>query len=432
MKLVIHGETLSALTVAAALAESGNDVWLCPSVPMDSARLQQHVAAEPNLGRLLEQLQASGRLHVSAERKEAVAWSAVHFLLMASDALDKAQAVATDLSQNAHERVYLINRTTFPIGTTRALAAQVQQHGTRCHWAVEPDFMTPGRMLLDFTRPPRILVGSEDEAMIGLLRNLYRPFNRNCDVMQVMAPEAAELTKFATNAMLATRISFINEMAQLAESFGVDIEQVRHGLGADPRIGYDFLYPGVGFGGPHFAHDVANLAHTMQARQVPADLLTAVLAINESQKEILFRKAWQHYGMQLAGRTFTLWGLSYKPGTTSVVNAASLPLARALLAQGARLQVHDPAAGEAFMQHFALEAGAGQVVAYDDPYAALEGSSGLMLLTEWKRYWNPDFERLAALLREPVIFDGRNIYDPTVAADFGLIYYGVGRGREPA
>ncbi len=431
MKLVIHGETLAALTAAAALAESGNDVWLRPLHPMDETRLLQQAGVEPNLARTLTAQMQSGRLRVSADRNAATLWSGVHFLLMAADELEEACQLAQVLSVSPHARIHLINRSTFPIGTTRQLAEQVAQEGKTCHWAMEPDFMTPGRMLLDFTRPPRILVGSEDAAVIGLLRNLYRPFNRNRDVMQVMAPEAAEMTKFATNAMLATRVSFINEMAQLAESFGVDVEQVRQGLGADPRIGYDFLYPGVGFGGPHFAQDVANLAETMRERQVPAGLLSAVLAINASQKEVLFRKAWQHYGMQLAGRTFTLWGLSYKPGTDSVINAASIPLTRALLAQGARVRVHDPAALENFMEQFVVEAGEGQVTPCEDPYAALSDSSGLMLLTEWKPYWNPDFERMATALREPVIFDGRNIYDPAVVQDFGLTYYGVGRGAQP-
>ncbi|SIN72942.1 UDPglucose 6-dehydrogenase [Sulfurivirga caldicuralii] len=432
MKLVIHGETLAALTVAAALAESGNDVWLRPLRPVDAARLQKQAAVEPNLARLLTTQLDGGRLHVSADLKAAILWSGVHFLLMAADELQAAHQVAQALAQSPHDRIYLINRTTFPIGSTRQLAQQIVLAGRPCHWAMEPDFMTPGRMLLDFTRPPRILVGGEDAEVIGLLRNLYRPFNRNRDVMQVMAPEAAEMTKFATNAMLATRVSFINEMAQLAEHFGVDVEQVRQGLGSDPRIGYDFLYPGVGFGGPHFAQDVANLAETMRVRQVPAGLLSAVLAINASQKEVLFRKAWQHYDMQLAGRTFTLWGLSYKPGTDSVINAASIPLTRALLAQGARVRVHDPAAVENYMQHFAVEAGEGQVTACEDPYTALTDSSGLMLLTEWKPYWNPDFERMMTILREPVIFDGRNIYEPALVEDFGFTYYGVGRGRQPA
>jgi len=421
MKLVVYGDTVAALTTAAVLADTGNQVALvCPGDTQDI--LNHRLAVEPGLEPLFEAARQAGRLKLTT--LEQVVDRPVHFFVMRPEQQAWAEQLAGRLAQGVGPCT-LINRATFPIGTSEALQARIQT-GRSCALVVEPDFVPEGRAVHAFTRPDRILIGTDSAAAEALIRELYRPFNRNRDVIQVLSPRAAEMTKFATNAMLATRISFINEMAQLAEALDVDIEQVRQGLGSDHRIGFDFLYPGLGFGGPNFARDVARLADTLRERGVDGTMLEAVLAVNEAQKEVLFRKAWQHFGYELQGRVFALWGLSYKPLSASVENAPSVPLAQTLIAQGARVRVHDPAATAAFVAALP-ERLRHQVVVCDTPEAAVEEADGVMLLTEWKCYWHPDWEALKGGMRTPVVFDGRNIYPPERVRQVGFEYYGVGR-----
>lgn len=421
MKLAVYGDTIAALTTAVVLADTGNQVGLiCP--PQATDPLEQRLAVEPGLAALFESAQAAGRLSLTTV--EAVMDWPLHFFVMRPEQQDWAVALSDQLARG-NTPCILINRATFPIGTSERLQAHIARQRS-CELVVEPDFVPEGRAIQAFMRPDRILIGTESPSAEALMRELYRPFNRNRDVIQVLSPRAAEMTKFATNAMLATRISFINEMAQLAEALDVDIEQVRQGLGSDHRIGFDFLYPGLGFGGPNFARDVARLAETLRERGVDGAMLEAVLAVNEAQKEVLFRKAWRHFGFDLQGRVFALWGLSYKPLSASVENAPSLPLARALMAQGARLRVHDPAAVNAFVTTLPV-AMRQQVEICETPEAAAEGADGIMLLTEWKCYWHPDWSKLRVRMRTPVVFDGRNIYAPETVRQAGFTYYGVGR-----
>ena len=423
MRIHVHGDTVAALTVAAVLADTGNRVTLVLPADLSETGLRERARSEPGLVPLLERVEAAGRLRLTRNGPDHAA--EVFILAMSAERQGWAEALCDEIAAADKAPCLLVNRATFPIGTSEALHRRVAAHRP-CILVVEPDFISEGRAIESYTRPARILLGCEDTEGVALMRELYRPFNRNRDVIQVVTPRAAELTKFATNAMLATRISFINEIAQLAEACGVDVEQVRQGLGMDRRIGFDFLYPGVGFGGPNFARDVLRLARTMAEQGVDSTLLDAVLDINEQQKEALFRKAWQHFDRDLCGRRFALWGLSYKPNTASVVNAPSVPLARALLAQGARLAVHDPAATEPFLAVLTEQERAG-VEEADTPEQAAAGSDGIMLVTEWKAYWQPDWGHLHAQMRTPVIFDGRNIYTPDRVRAAGFAYHGIGR-----
>ena len=281
-------------------------------------------------------------------------------------------------------------------------------------------------MIQNFRRPDRILLGSESEPAVAQMRELYTPYNRNRDVMMVMSPRSAELSKFASNAMLATRISFMNEMADVAESVGADIEEVRQGMGSDQRIGFDYLYPGTGFGGPNFAKDVASLADTVRAAGSRGQLLDAVLEINRQQREVLFRKAWRHFDMDFPGKRVALWGSAYKPGSSDIRNAPSIRLIEALLGQGAEVQLYDPEAMDAVRSCFSSTE---KLFYGENHYQVLEQSDALMVVTEWKPFWSPDFDQLLQRMKRPVIFDGRNLYRPEVMQKLGIVYYGIGRGE---
>ncbi len=424
MNIAVYGDSTAAITCAAAFAETGNHVTLVPFVAMDEAGLLRQVAEEPGVPALVSTGLQNGTFKLAPLQKTVRDAQVQIFAMQAEQQMWAEQLTAT-LAESGTQAVTLVVRATFPVGSAERLQARIAEKRS-CALVVEPDFLPEGRALSAFKRPDRILLGTTSREAEACMRNLYRPFNRNRDVILVVSPRAAELTKFATNAMLATRVSFMNELAQLAESYGVDIEQVRQGLGMDRRIGFDFLYPGVGFGGPYFARDVQRLAEMMRAQQVDAGLLDAVLDINALQKEALFRKAWVHYDYALEGRIFTLWGVSYKPHTESVINAPSVPLARALLAQGAEIKLYDPAAMQAFMAVLTEQEKA-RVQPCETPYQALSDSDGLMLVTEWKPFWHPDWCAVKAAMRTPVIFDGRNIYSPERLKDEGFVYYGIGR-----
>ncbi|MCP1367207.1 UDP-glucose/GDP-mannose dehydrogenase family protein, partial [Halomonas sp. BBD48] len=281
-----------------------------------------------------------------------------------------------------------------------------------------------------FTRPTRWLLGCEDDWAEDQVRELLRAFNRRAELFQRMPRRAAELTKLAINGMLATRISYMNEVAGLADSLGVDVEYVRQGMGADTRIGYEYLYPGCGFGGPNFSRDLMRLADVQHATGRESHLLEQVLDINESKKETLFRKLWGHFHGQLENRTVAIWGAAFKPGTTRIDHAPVLTLLRALWAQGVHVRLHDPAALPAVRKvvgdHPLL------TLCEGTPYEACEGADALILVTEWKCYWNPDWRRLGEMLGERLILDGRNIYDPAYVAARGLTYRGIGRRADPA
>jgi UDPglucose 6-dehydrogenase len=425
MNITVYGNSTPALVCAACLADVGNDLLLVAD------HLPLPPFAEPGLGKLLQKQLDEGRLHHTTAIADGAGHGELHYLLLHSDQLPLARQIVGQLGQSLSRDCTVVNRTTFPLGSSDQLQQLLQRPGSsyRADLVVEPDFMTEGRMIQNFRRPDRILLGSDSAQGIERIRELYTPYNRNRDVVMVMSARAAELTKFASNAMLATRISFMNEMADVAEAFGADIEEVRQGIGSDHRIGFDYLYPGSGFGGPNFAKDVASLADTVRAAGSRGQLLDAVLDINEQQKEVLFRKAWRHFERNLDGRRFAIWGAAYKPGSSDIRNAPAVRLIEALLGQGAEVQLYDPEAMGSVRSHF----GERQGLSYgDNHYQVLEQADALMVVTEWKPFWSPDFQQLLQRMRGAVIFDGRNLYPPAKMKKLGITYYGIGRGESVA
>jgi UDPglucose 6-dehydrogenase len=326
----------------------------------------------------------------------------------------------------------VVNKSTVPVGTAdrvrTAIDAELAARGAAIAFDVvsNPEFLKEGAAVNDCMRPDRIVLGSRSPAAIERMKRLYAPFNRNHERIVVMDERSAELTKYAANAMLATKISFMNEMANIAERVGADIEMVRHGIGSDPRIGYHFIYPGAGYGGSCFPKDVQALGRTARQYGYEARLLEAVEAVNHSQKSKLFDLLQRHFDGQLAGRTFAVWGLAFKPNTDDMREASSRTLIEQLQAAGATVRAHDPEAMDEARRIFGERPG---LVFCRTPAEALQGADALVVVTEWKAFWNPDFAALAGALRERAVFDGRNIYDPASVEAAGLAYYGIGRGR---
>ncbi|WP_431023236.1 nucleotide sugar dehydrogenase [Halomonas sp. H5] len=426
MRIRLIGSELAAVTAASALASVGHDVTWQPhrDAPWSFLRRADWLRREPQLLAQLERALAEGSLRVSETPPPEVV--EVLWLALAPDQRAAAQAAVEAQAACQSEPLVVINNATFPVGETERLAAPLGPD----QWAVcLPDRLEEGRAWETFTRPSRWLLGSESAQATVRVRELLRAFNRRRDVFQCMPLRAAELTKLAINGMLATRISYMNEVAGLADTLGVDVELVRQGMGADPRIGYEYLYPGCGFGGPNFSRDLMGLADVQSAQGRASALLEQVLEINEQKKETLFRKLWGHFQGELAGRRVAIWGAAFKPGTARIDHAPVLPLLRALWAQGVEVRLHDPAA----LPALAAEVGEQPLLTLcpEDPYAACEGADALLLVTEWKCYWNPDWARLAGCLGERLILDGRNIYDPDYVASQGLTYRGIGRRADP-
>lgn len=433
MQLVVAGSSLCAQVTAAALASTGHDVLLyLDEFKHFNAIEQGHsLWREAGLNELLLEQLNSGRLKITLSYIPTEATQRV-FLAMAPNQQDEAVMLIKKLAAYPEADVLLINQSTFPVGTTEYLEALLQtvslqkntETGIRRVAVSLPDLMQEGSAIEGFTRPNHLLLGSVSDWAEAEVREILRPFNRRRDNLMVMTPREAEFTKLTITGMLATRLSFMNDMANLADSLQVDIEKVRQGVGADQRIGEHYLYPGCGFGGLSFSRDVMSLAHSLESSGVGSDLLEEVLAINERQKEWLFRKLWSYFNTDLKGRTFAIWGAAFKPGSDKIDNAPVLRLLQALWAQGAKVKLHDPQAMEAL----GLWAGVRDDLEFcDTPYAALKNADALLLVTEWKAYWGPDFEKIKSLLKQPVILDGRNIYDPDYVRSLGFTYFGVGR-----
>ncbi|MDR5865779.1 nucleotide sugar dehydrogenase [Halomonas koreensis] len=430
MRVLVHGSELAAATAAAALAWVGHRVvwWPHASADRDALTASGWVNREPQLMARLEEGRAQGHLRVlgPGEAPDGDAAFEVLWLALSPEQREDAGHAVSGLSACLAADAVLVNNSTFPVGETERLAERLG-NGRRA--VALADLLEEGRAWEAFTRPGRWLLGCDDAAAERRVRELLRAFNRRQEVFQRMPRRAAELTKLAINGMLATRISYMNEIAGLADTLGVDVEHVRRGMGADTRIGYEYLYPGCGFGGPSFSRDLMRLADVQSASGRHSALLDQVLDINEQKKETLFRKLWAHYHGRLEGRTVAIWGAAFKPGTARIDHAPVLTLLRALWAQGVRVRLHDPAAVPALRErlgdHPLLELFEG------DPDQALEGADALMLVTEWKAYWNPDWPRLASALAGRLLLDGRNIYDPAHVAGMGLHYRGIGRRADP-
>lgn len=441
MKVTIFGTGYVGLVTGACLAEMGNHV-LC--VDIDAAKVERLKRGEipiyePGLESIVQRNHASGRLDFTTEAAPAIAHGELIFIAVGtppdedgSADLQYVQKVASTIGRHLDRYAVVVNKSTVPVGTAdrvrEAVAAELAARQATVEFDVvsNPEFLKEGAAVEDCLRPDRIIVGASSERAVALLRKLYAPFNRNHDRMVVMDERSAELTKYAANAMLATKISFMNEIANIAERVGADVELVRQGIGSDPRIGYSFIYPGAGYGGSCFPKDVQALERTAHAHGYEARLLGAVEAVNQQQKSKLFELISRHLDGKLAGRTVALWGLAFKPNTDDMREASSRRLMELLWDAGAKVRAFDPEAREEAQR---LYGDRDDLVLCEHAMGALQGADVLAVVTEWKAFRSPDFRAIRATLVVPAIFDGRNLYDPLVVEEAGLAYYGIGRGR---
>jgi UDPglucose 6-dehydrogenase len=441
MKIAVVGTGYVGLVTATCLAESGNDVT---GIDKDERKIATLHAGklpiyEPGLLELVQRNTREGRLTFTTDLAAGVRPARLIFLavgtpqtpagaadLSALWAVADAVAAVLKAQPEAAAGKVVVVKSTVPVGTNRALAERLAAAG--CPAGVEvvsnPEFLKEGAALDDFMKPDRVVAGVRRPEAAEVLREVYAPFLRTERPFLVMSPESAEMTKYAANAMLATKISFINEMANLCDRVGADVNDVRRGIGHDQRIGFQFLFPGPGYGGSCFPKDVHAIIHTGQEKGLRLRLMEAVNQVNEAQKQVLAGKVRAHYGEALAGRTLAVWGLAFKPRTDDIREAPALAFLDTMLAAGVGLRVHDP---EAMAN---VRATYGDRLAYcDRPYGALEGADGLVVVTEWPEFRNPDFEVMRRLLKERVIFDGRNLYEPRQMEKLGFTYYAIGRGK---
>ncbi len=441
MRITIFGTGYVGLVTGTCLAEVGNDV-MCVDVDAEKvARLERGELPifEPGLAELVEANRASGRLRFTTDPVAGVAHGELIFIAVGtppdedgSADLTYVLAVARSIGKHLDRYCVVVNKSTVPVGTAdrvrEAIGAELHERSAPIEFDVvsNPEFLKEGDAVKDCMRPDRIVIGASSQRAIDALKTLYAPFNRNHERIVLMDVRSAELTKYAANAMLATKISFMNEMANIAERVGADIELVRHGIGSDPRIGYSFIYPGAGYGGSCFPKDVQALERTARGHSYDARLLSAVEAVNQSQKEKLFELITRHFGADLSEKTVALWGLAFKPNTDDMREAPSRRLLDQLWDAGARVRAYDP---EATAEARRIYGERDRLHLCDEAYAALDGADALVIVTEWKAFWSPDFARIAKTLRTPVIFDGRNIYEPVTVEKAGIAYYGIARGR---
>lgn len=445
MNLAVIGTGYVGLVAGACFAEMGNQV-VC--VDMDAEKvegLRNGVIPiyEPGLEGLVASNMREGRLVFSTSLGEAALASDIFFIAVGTPSGEDGSAylrhvldVAGEIGRHITRPAVVVNKSTVPVGTAemvrQAIEKELEARGMNLEVDVasNPEFLKEGAAVDDFMRPDRIIIGTTSDRTRGLLREIYAPFTRSHERMIFMSQRAAEMTKYAANAMLATRISFMNEIAVFCECMGVDVESVRRGIGSDSRIGYSFIYPGCGYGGSCLPKDVNALLHLAGEAGFDPMVLRAVRERNEAQKRALFQKISGHFRDGLGGRRFGIWGLSFKPGTDDMREAASVVLLRELVAAGASARAFDPAATEAARRFLPAEwFETGRVVLVEGQYEALEGVDAMVLVTEWKSFRHPDFTRMKSLMKSPVIFDGRNQYDPAVLAGAGFKYYGVGRGE---
>jgi UDPglucose 6-dehydrogenase len=446
MRITVFGTGYVGLVQGTVLAEVGHDV-LC--VDVDAAKVEGLNAGripifEPGLEDMVKKTHAEGRLNFTTDAARGVGHGRIQIIAVGTPPDEDGSAdlqyvlgVAATIAGHMEEAKVVVTKSTVPVGTADRVASRMmevlggrQRSDLGFDVVSNPEFLKEGAAVADCMRPDRIVIGTDSEAAEELLREVYAPFNRNHDKIIVMDVRSAELTKYAANAMLATKISFMNEMAGLAERLGADVEMVRQGIGADPRIGYHFIYPGAGYGGSCFPKDVKALIHTARAHDFTPTILDAVEARNESQKLVIFDKIRQHYGGELRGRVFALWGLAFKPNTDDMREASSRVLMEALWQAGARVQAFDP---EAMEETQRLYGDRDDLLLCGTKEACLRGADALITLTEWQVFRAPDFDLIRERLRAPVIFDGRNLYEPARMARRGIAYYAIGRGlSEPA
>ncbi len=441
MRVTIFGSGYVGLVTGACLADAGNDV-LCVDIDQDKVdRLTrgQIPIHEPGLEKLIERNAAAGRLRFTTDAAEGVAHGLFQLIAVGTPSdedgsadLSHVVAVARTIGEYIDEYRIVIDKSTVPVGTADRVAAEIraaiERRGVAAEFDVvaNPEFLKEGDAISDFLRPDRVVVGTSNPRTMELMRALYEPFTRNRERFVVMDIRSAELTKYAANALLATKISFMNELSRVAEEVGADIEKVRLGIGSDSRIGYEFLYPGMGYGGSCFPKDVEALIRTADSHDVEISLLKAVQQVNRTQKQRLFAKIVEHFGANLAGKRFALWGLAFKPNTDDMREAPSRVLIADLIAAGATVCAYDPVAMEESRRLFAAQP---RVQFAASANEALDGADALAIVTEWKEFRSPDFELIRRNLKQPVVFDGRNLYDPALMERFGISYFAIGRGR---
>ncbi len=439
MKITMIGTGYVGLVSGACFAEVGNDVVCYDLDARKIAVLERGEVPihEPGLPELVARNRAAGRLRFTTDPAESVAHGLAQFIAVgtppdedgAAD-LRHVVAAARTIGRHMTERRLVVDKSTVPVGTAdavgQAIAEELAARGATVPYAVvsNPEFLKEGAAVEDFMRPDRIVIGTDDAEATRTMRLLYAPFQRNHERLIFMDVRSAELTKYAANAMLATRISFMNEVANLAERLGADVEQVRRGIGADSRIGFHFLYPGLGYGGSCFPKDVRAIARTAAGVGVDLQLIAAVERVNEAQKQVLVAKIVRRFGERLAGRRFAVWGLAFKPNTDDMREAPSRVLVAELLRRGASLSLYDPAAMPEARRHFGQEP---RITYGESPLGAADGADALAIVTEWKEFRSPDLAGLRARLKQPVIFDGRNLYEPGELRRLGFEYYPIGR-----
>ncbi len=442
MKLSIVGTGYVGLVTGACFADVGNQV-LC--VDNDQSKIDLLLAGqipiyEPGLERLVKANVEQDRLQFTTDISQAVEHAEIIFIAVGtppdedgSADLSHVLAVAKSIGQSIDDYRVVVTKSTVPVGTAKkvqqAIQAELDARGVSIEFSVasNPEFLKEGAAIDDFMKPDRVIIGADDDRAVAMMRTLYAPFNRNHERLIIMDIPSAELTKYAANAMLATKISFMNELSNLAERLDADIELVRQGIGSDPRIGYHFIYPGCGYGGSCFPKDVQALHRTAKQNDYDARILAAVEQVNQDQKSVLLSKITKQFGEDLSGKRFGLWGLAFKPNTDDMREAPSRVVIDGLLARGAQVIAHDPVANHE-AQH--LYAGQNQIDFVEDPYMATINANALLIVTEWKVFRAPNFERLKAEMAEPIIFDGRNIYDPATLSDYDFTYFGIGRSNQ--
>ena len=441
MKLSIIGTGYVGLVSGACFADLGNNVTC---LDIDEEKIAALNAGEipiyePGLEAMVKRNVAAGRLRFTTDVAASAAHGTVQFIAVGTPPDEDGSAdlkyvleAARGIGRYITDYRVVVDKSTVPVGTAErvraAIVEELDRRGVRCDFSVvsNPEFLKEGAALEDFMRPDRIIVGADDQRAIEIMRSIYSAITRNHERMIVMDVRSAELTKYAANAMLATRISFMNELANLSERLGADIEQVRIGIGSDSRIGYHFLYAGCGFGGSCFPKDLAALSKTAREFDLDLEILGAAQRVNTRQKERLLEKVIARFGSDLSGRRFAVWGLAFKPNTDDMRDASSVVLIRGLLAAGARVCAYDPVAMEQSRRVFGDDP---RIDYVDGPLPALDGADALIVVTEWKEFRSPDFDEIKSRLKSPVVFDGRNLYEPALVSIFGIEYHAIGRGN---
>jgi UDPglucose 6-dehydrogenase len=439
MKLAVIGSGYVGLTSGACFAEMGSNV-LCVDKDADKIRLLalgKVPIHEPGLEEMIHRNMEAGRISFSTDLKAAVEQSRIIFIAVGtppdedgSADLQYVIAVAAEIAAYMNEPKIIVNKSTVPVGTADLVRSKIAsvlfERGVSFSFDVvsNPEFLKEGTAIDDFMSPDRVVIGTDNLQAGETMKTLYAPFCRTHDRVLIMSIRSAEMTKYAANALLATKISFINEISRLCDEYGADVAEVRNGIGSDTRIGYKFIYPGVGYGGSCFPKDIKALIHMANQKGYDSPILKAVEAVNAAQKRILIAKVQKHFGKDLKCLCFAIWGLAFKPQTDDMREAPSIVIINALIELGATVKAYDPVAMDEAKRIFA---GNPKITLCENEYSTLEGADAMLLITEWRQFRYPDFARIASLLKHPVIFDGRNLYNPAVVRELGFSYYAIGR-----